>query len=63
MEVPMDMVTAHMVIVDQMGIGTPQSMETLRGKDTPKEGEEVQMVDGESNGNGGPPDRRRGPTK
>ena len=36
MEVPMDMVTAHIVIVDHMGMGTPQSMETLRGKDTPK---------------------------
>ena len=44
MEVPMDMVVAHMVIVDQMEMETAQSMETLRGKDTPKEGEEVQMV-------------------
>ena len=45
-EVPMDMVAAHMVIVNQMGMETPQSMETLRGKDTPKEGEEVQIVTG-----------------
>ena len=52
MEVPMDMVTAHMVIVDQMGMETPQSMETLRGKDTPKEGEEVQMVMGNPKGMG-----------
>ena len=54
MEVPMDMVAAHMVIVDQMGMETPQSMETHRGKDTPKEGGEVQMVIGNPMGMGVP---------
>ena len=52
MEVPMDMVVAYMVIVDQMEMETPHSMETLRGKDTPKEGEEVQMVMGNAMGMG-----------
>ena len=54
MEVPMDMVVAHMVIVDQMEMETPQTMEILRGKVTPKEGAEVQMVMGNPMGMGIP---------
>ena len=54
MEVPMDVVAAHMVIVDQMGMETRQSMETHRGKDNPKEWEEVQMVMGNLMGMGIP---------
>ena len=47
MEVPMGMVAAHMEMVDQMGIETSQSIETHRGKGTPREGEEVQIVMGD----------------
>ena len=47
MEVPMNMEVTHMEIVDQMGMETPQSLETHRGKDTPKEGKEVKMVIGD----------------
>ena len=47
MEVPMTKAIAHMAIEGQMGMETHQSMETHRGKDIPKEGEEVQMVMGD----------------
>ena len=46
MEAPMAMTVAHMEMGDQMGMETLQSMEIPRRKETPKEGEEVQVVMG-----------------
>ena len=55
MKVPMDMEVTQMEIVDQVGMETPQS------NGNPQRERYSQR--GGSNGNGDPPDRRRGPPR